>query len=97
MRDHGVGRRHQAQRLAVMAPLSARLSSASLTQVLRLPLEPVAGGPLGAVVAMLGQPCFQLMPPCFARCERLADLLRLYPVILLSTHLPLSPRALTLV
>ena len=54
---------HQPEGLAAMPQLSARLLPAPLPQALRLPFQPVAGGRLGAIVTILGQPPFQLVHP----------------------------------
>ncbi len=56
-----VGRRHQPQRVAPMANLSARLLAGALAQALGLARQPVTGRRLAAVVAILGQPRFQLL------------------------------------
>ena len=49
------------QRLAPMSQLSARLFAALLAQGLRLALEVVAARRLAAVVAIFGQPRFQVL------------------------------------
>jgi hypothetical protein len=61
MLDHGIGHSHQVQRLAAMPQLSPRLLPAPLPQALGLPFEPVAGGRLGAIAAVLGQARAQLL------------------------------------
>ncbi len=61
MLHHLVRSRHQVQRLAPMPQLSARLLAALLAQALRLAPQPVTAGWLAAVVAILGQACFQLL------------------------------------
>jgi hypothetical protein len=64
MLDHLLGHRHQVPRLAPVAQLSrlpARFLAAPLAQALRLAPEPVAAGRFGAVVAIRGQPGFQLL------------------------------------
>jgi hypothetical protein len=61
MFDLVVWRRHQPQRLTPMSQLPTRLLATALPQALGLPLESVARRRLAAVVAVLGQPCFQLL------------------------------------
>src|SRR5260370_20642723 len=60
MLDPLVRRRHQPQRLAPMAQLSARLLTALLAQALRLALQAVTAGGLAAIVAILGQAGFKV-------------------------------------
>ena len=61
--DHYIGRCHQPQRLAPVSQLPARLLPTPAPQALRLARQPIAGGRLGAIVAVLGQPRFQLVHP----------------------------------
>ncbi len=58
---HGVGGRHQVQRLAAVAQLPARLFAAAPAQALRPALQSVARGRLAAVVAVLGRAGLQLL------------------------------------
>jgi len=63
MLDHGIGRRHQMQRLAVVPQLPARFLAARFAQALRLAPQPIAGGRFAPVVAVLGALCLQLPHP----------------------------------
>lgn len=62
--DHRVWGRHQTQRVAAMPNLATRLFAAPAAQAPRLghlAAQAVAGGRFRAVVAVFGQPCFQLL------------------------------------
>ena len=59
--DPRVGGSDQPQRRAAATQLPARLLPTLLAQALRLPPEPIAGGRLAAVAAVLGQPRRQLL------------------------------------
>ena len=59
MLHHHVWRRHQMQRLALVAQLPARLPAASAPQALGLAWQSVARRGLAAVVSVLGQRALQ--------------------------------------
>ncbi len=62
--DDNVGGSHQMQRLARVAQLPAWLLARLPAQAAcpgRLPLQPIRGGRLATIVAILGQPCLQVM------------------------------------
>jgi hypothetical protein len=64
MLDHLVGDGHQVQRLSAMPQLSACLLAAALALAARAPApQRIARGRCAAVVAVFGQPRFNLLHP----------------------------------